>query len=37
MLHGRYYFQNCKAISFEKIADHTKYKKPNVESHLHIL
>ena len=37
MLQGRYYFQNCKAISFEKIADHTKYKKPNVESHLHIL
>ena len=37
MLHDRYYFQNCKAISFEKIADHTKYKKPNVQSHLHIL
>ena len=28
---------NCKAITFEKIANHTKYKKPNVPSHLHIL
>ena len=28
--------QNCKAITFEKIANRTKYKKPNVPSHLHI-
>ena len=32
----RYYLQNCKAITFEKIANHTKYEKPNVPSHLHI-
>ena len=25
-----------KAITFEKIANHTKYKKSNVPSHLHI-
>ena len=31
-----YYLQNCKAITIEKIANHTKYKKPNVPSHLHI-
>ena len=36
MLYDRYYLQNCKAITFEKIAVHTKYKKPNVPSHLHI-
>ena len=26
----RYYLQNCKVITFEKIAIHRKYKKPNV-------
>ena len=31
-----YYLQNCHDITFEKIASHTKYKKPNVSSHLHI-
>ena len=30
------YYQNCKAIIFEKIENQTKYKKPNVLSHLHI-
>ena len=25
-----------KAITFEKTANHTKYKKPNASSHLHI-
>ena len=25
-----------KAITFEKIANHTEYKKPNVPSYLHI-
>ena len=30
------YYQNCKAIIFEKIENQTKYKKPNVPSHLHI-
>ena len=36
MLYDRYYLRNCEAITFEKIANHTKYKKPNVPSHLHI-
>ena len=36
ILYDRYYLQNFKAITFEKIANHTKYKKPNVPSHLHI-
>ena len=35
-LYDRYYSQNCKVITFEKIANHTKHKKPNVPSHLHI-
>ena len=35
ILYDRYYSQNCKAITFEKIATHTKYKNPNVPSHLH--
>ena len=30
ILYDRYYLQNCKVITFEKIANHTKYKKPNV-------
>ena len=25
----KYYLQNCKAITFEKIENHTKYKKHN--------
>ena len=29
-------YKTVKAITFEKIANHTKYKKPNVPSHLHI-
>ena len=36
ILYDRYCLQNCKAITFAKIADHTKYKKPNVLSHHHI-
>ena len=36
ILCDRYYLQNCKAITFEKIANHSKDKKPNVPSHLHI-
>ena len=26
ILYDRYYLQNCKAITFEKITNHTKYK-----------
>ena len=29
-------YKTVKAITFEKIANHTKYKKPNVSRHLHI-
>ena len=36
ILHDRYCLQNCKAITFRKITKHTKYKKPNVPSHLYI-
>ena len=36
ILRDRYHLQNCKAITFEKIANHTKYEKRNVPSHLHI-
>ena len=36
ILYDRDIIQDCKTITFEKIADHTKYKKPNVPSHLHI-
>ena len=36
ILYDRYYLQNSKAITFEKIANHTKYQKPNIPSHLHI-
>ena len=36
MLYDRYYPHNCKAITFSKILNHTKYKKPNVSSHVHI-
>ena len=36
ILYNRYHLQNFKAIEFEKIASHTKYKKSNVPSHLHI-
>ena len=35
-LYDRWYLQNCKAITFRKIANNTKYKKPNVPSHFHI-
>ena len=28
ILNGRCYLQNCKAITIEKIANHTKNKKP---------
>ena len=33
-----FFLQNCKAITFEKIAiaNHTKNKNPHVPSHLHI-
>ena len=34
ILCDRCYLQNCTSIAFEKIANHTKYKKPNVPSHL---
>ena len=27
----------CTSITFRKITNHTKYKQPNVPSHLHIL
>ena len=36
MLYDRYNLQNCKATAIKKIANHTKYKIPNVPSHLHI-
>ena len=36
MLYDRYYLQSCKAIIFEKIANRTKDKKPNVPNHPHI-
>ena len=36
ILYDRYYLQNCKAIAFEKIASHTKDKKPNTPSHFPI-
>ena len=36
ILYDRYYLQNSKAISFEKIANHAKYEKPNVPSYLYI-
>ena len=32
----KYYLQNCKAITFEKIPNHSKHKKPNVPFHIHI-
>ena len=32
----RYFLQNCKTITFGKIKNHTKYKKPNVPGHLYI-
>ena len=32
----RYYFQNCKAITFTKLTDYGKYKQPNVPTYLHI-
>ena len=35
ILYDRYYLQNCKAITFGKIANHAKYKKLDVPSHLH--
>ena len=36
ILYHRYYLRNCKTITIEQIANYTKYKKPNVPSHLHI-
>ena len=33
ILYERYYLQNYKAITFEKIANHTKYKKLVIPSH----
>ena len=36
ILYDRYYLQYCKAITFEKIANHEEYKKPNALSHLHV-
>ena len=36
LIYDRYYLQDCKAITFGKIVDHTKYKKPNVPRRLHI-
>ena len=30
------YFQNCNTKTFEKITNQTKYKKPNIPSHLPI-
>ena len=37
ILYDRYYLQNSKAITFEKTRSHTKYKEPNVPSHLYFL
>ena len=34
--YDRYYLKNCKPITFEKFANHTKYKKSNLPSHLQI-
>ena len=36
MLYDRSDIQNYKAIPFETIVSHTKYKKTNVPNHLHI-
>ena len=36
ILYDRYDLRNCKTITFEKITNHTKYKKSNVPSRLHI-
>ena len=36
ILYDGYYLQNYKAITSEKIANHTKYKKPDLASHLYI-
>ena len=36
ILYDGYYLQNCIDITFEKTASNTKYKKPNVSSHLYI-
>ena len=36
ILYDKYYLQNCKAITFEKIANYTKYKKRYVRNHLNV-
>lgn len=36
MQYDRYYSQNGKAIIFEDIANHTRYKKTNISSQLYI-
>ena len=36
ILDDRYYLENYKSITFEEIKKHTKYKKPNIPSHLRI-
>ena len=36
ILYDRYYLQNCKATTYEKISNHTKYKTTNVPSHLYV-
>ena len=36
ILYDRYYLENCNTITFKKIANHTKYEKPNVSNHLDI-
>ena len=36
VLYDRYYLENCKATTFEKVANHTRYEKPNSPSHLYI-
>ena len=35
ILYDRYYLQNFKVTTLAKIANHTKYEKSNVPSHLH--
>ena len=35
LLYGRYYLQDCKALTSEKIANQTKYEKPFFPSHLY--
>ena len=35
-LYDRYYLQTCKAVTFEKITNHAKYKQSNIPGQLYI-